>query len=435
MPATQVPARPQGTLAPMDSIPEPATRTDDVAQAPAGSENVVPLGTEIYPKTAVPAPSNETLAPLQHTPTGVYESAPPPTAGNDHIPGLGNEIYPAPKTAAAADQPAPGTPVYAQPGQPSTYQYTVPAKPKDAAPAASPLPPTQYAQPGQPDPQTGMPIGVLPPGVSYAPQPQSVGVGEPPLQGRVLGEQPPQRGDDLPPAPIVHREGVRPFSALAVQMKAGSQGTGLEFATPLAKRFNLRVGGTYFSYASDFNVDGMQINGAFFLRSGTVGVDIMPFNNWFRITPGMTIYSGNSLHATTYVPGGGKFSLGDDDYTSDPTNPVHGVAHMNFARNYGPSLTFGTSNMIPRSGRHWSIPVDIGFEYLSQPKLTMVLAGSACGSQNGSYGCSDIATDPDAQTSLAQQVQNINNDISPLRFYPVITVGFSWAFHSSRWER
>jgi hypothetical protein len=218
---------------------------------------------------------------------------------------------------------------------------------------------------------------------------------------------------------------ARPFRTYAVQVKIGFAGIGVDLATPLAQRLNVRIGGSFFSYNGTFNADGLNIYGDAKLRSGTLSVDWFPFNGRFRISPGLTLYNGNNLNAGVSVPAGGTFDLGDGPtYTSSASDPVHGTASLTFGKRTAPSLTMGWGNMIPRSGKHYSMPFEFGFQYIGDPLLAISLAGTAC----SNAGCSDVATDPTSQANLQQEVQELNSDLQPLRFYPIVSIGAAWKF-------
>ncbi len=112
------------------------------------------------------------------------------------------------------------------------------------------------------------------------------------------------------------------------------------------------------------------------------------------------------------------------DYTSFATDPIHGVASLTFGKRTAPQLTVGWGNMIPRRGRHVSVPFDIGFQYVGAPLIHFNLAGTGCSDQ----GCSNLATDPTAQANIRQEESDLNGDIAPLRFYPIARIGIAYTF-------
>lgn len=225
-----------------------------------------------------------------------------------------------------------------------------------------------------------------------------------------------------------HMEGrirMAPFSAIGIGLKIGIEGAGFDVATPLGLKFNLRGSGSFFSYNASFNEDGIPITGDLKFRTVNTSLDYFPFNNAFRISPGVTLYNGNQVSATAFIPGNDTFTLNDVDYYSDPTNPVNGAASLSFGKKVAPSLTMGFGNMIPRKGGHWSVPFEVGAEYLSKsPEITLNLQGNAC--QSG-QGCGPINSGTNLQNVYAQE-NKINHDISVLRFYPIISLGVSYSF-------
>jgi len=217
---------------------------------------------------------------------------------------------------------------------------------------------------------------------------------------------------------------IHPFSAVGIQIKAGFAGIGIDLATPLTQHLNLRGGGSFAAFNADYDVDGMRFAGHVDFRSATVNLDWYPSRGGFRISPGITVYNGNSFNATLSVPGGQNFDLGDGTYNSSPSDPVRGIGSMTFGRRIAPNFTVGWGNMIPRSGRHFSVPFEIGFQYIGPPRINFNLSGTACNNS----GCANIATDPTSQADLQQELADINNQIAPLRFYPIVSIGIAWAF-------
>jgi hypothetical protein len=217
---------------------------------------------------------------------------------------------------------------------------------------------------------------------------------------------------------------TEPFSALAIAFTTGVAGFGVDVATPLATKLNLRGSFSFLNYNPYVMEQGFPINGTIKLRTINAGVEIFPFHSSFHITPGVTLYNGNQAYATTRIPGGQTFTINDTDYVSDPADPVHGTFNVNLGHRLAPSLTMGFGNMLRRDS-HWSVPVDIGFEYIGQPRFVLNMQGSVC---DAADGCTPVQDDPDTVANLQQQQADINQDISPLRFYPVVKVGLSYRF-------
>lgn len=113
-------------------------------------------------------------------------------------------------------------------------------------------------------------------------------------------------------------------------------------------------------------------------------------------------------------------------YLSSTADPVSGTGSLKFPNKAAPKLTVGFGNMLPRNGRHFSVPVELGFAYIGDPKVLLNLKGTACDS-NGVY-CQDVTTSPEIQANIAGQQLKIQNDVSPARFFPIFSVGFAANF-------
>ncbi|QHN02031.1 hypothetical protein FTO74_00520 [Granulicella sp. WH15] len=218
------------------------------------------------------------------------------------------------------------------------------------------------------------------------------------------------------------------FSSFAVAAKASSNGFGVDIATPLARQVNLRVGGSFTSFTTNLNDDGLHINGTLTLQGVIAAVDYYPFrHSSFHISPGANFYNDTHIGALLSVPAGGHFSLGDGDYTSSASDPIHGTTHFVFGNHVVPRLTVGFGNMIPRGSGHWSVPFEIGFQYISAPTVQLDLAGSACSSD----GCGTIVGDP----NIAIERKDLENDLSALRVFPVVSIGVSYRFGNGNRNR
>lgn len=229
----------------------------------------------------------------------------------------------------------------------------------------------------------------------------------------------------IPSKDSLSQENPKPFSAIAIALKAGSTGIGLEASTPLSEHINLRASASLFSYSTNLAEDGMNVNGSLELRNASTILDIYPFRNSFHISPGITAYNRTGLKATLAVPGGQSFSLGGDSYTSDPSAPINGTAIVNLAGKVAPRITMGLGNMIPRKG-HFGYLMEIGFQYMAQPTVFLGISGNGCTGPN-STNCASVA-----QSDIAQEQSDLRNDLTPLRFYPILSIGVGYRFGSLR---
>ena len=220
----------------------------------------------------------------------------------------------------------------------------------------------------------------------------------------------------------------RPFQSIAIYPHFGSDGIGVDFATPIAKNFNLRLGTSLFHYKSSFQDQGANVDIRMKLQSGHASLDWFPFGGRFRVSPLVVFGDSSGIRGTVLVPAGSTISLAGADYTSSHADPLHGTASVDF-RKVSPGLSIGFGDVIPRRGSHFSFPVEAGFHYVGQPQLKVSFSGSACDpSQPELIGCQSISNDADFQHSLAAFTARNNNNLKYASFLPILSVGVSYHF-------
>jgi hypothetical protein len=234
-------------------------------------------------------------------------------------------------------------------------------------------------------------------------------------EGGVIRVVPAPRAKKLP--------SQRPFRTVAFGIKANTLGAGAEFATPLFRRFNLRSGANFLAFAYPFDIDGVNYNANLHFRSSQSTLDWFPLGHSFHISPGI-LYAKNTVSSTATVPAGQNFSLGDQDFVNSVVDPVHGNMSLAYPRNFSPMLLLGFGNILPRTSRRLSIPVELGVAYTGVPTMNVNLTGTACTNQ----GCTSFATNSEAQASLRQEIQKINEDFKKVPVYPILSLGMAYHF-------
>ena len=237
------------------------------------------------------------------------------------------------------------------------------------------------------------------------------------------------------PAPAPYQGGARPFSGIGTSVKVGVAGIGFDVATPLVQRsLNLRGGASFFSYTpSTITTDNVGINGNIKLQNAAVMVDYFPFHGRFRLSGGATIYNNTGLTATLSVPTGQSFTVGGTDYYSEPYNavtnpagPITGNGTFTFGGNkVAPRFTIGTGNMLSKKGR-FSFQSEIGFQYFSAPTVVYNISGTGC--QNYTAGVYSNCG-PIPQSNVTDEQNKLQNDLTDLRFFPILSVGLGFRIH------
>jgi hypothetical protein len=221
---------------------------------------------------------------------------------------------------------------------------------------------------------------------------------------------------------------VRPFSQIGIAAQVGLSGIGFDTATPLARHFNLRTGADFFGYSDTFTEQGANVNVNLQLRTGHAMLDWFPFRNGFHVSPMLNYSNNNTVRATVLVPAGNTITLSGTNYISSLTDPLHGSGSVGF-RKTSPGLTVGWGNIVPRSNKHLTFPVELGFYYEGQPTLKVAFTGSACDpSQPAAIGCQSVDNDASFQQSLTEFTARNNHNLSYASFFPVLSTGIGYSF-------
>jgi hypothetical protein len=231
-------------------------------------------------------------------------------------------------------------------------------------------------------------------------------------------------GSEAAAEPAPKEAGRGSSSKIGIGVKVSTLGVGIETATPLAGKLNLRGGFNMFRYGRAITDNGIHYDGQLRFQSAEAHLDFFPFGG-FHISPGILFYNGNQVTATASVPGGQTFSVGGTTYESDPNTPVTGTGKLNFVK-VSPSIMLGVGNLIPRNGRHYSVLFEVGGAYQGSARVALNLAGNVCDT-TGAF-CRAISGDSTVQANIQAQQVKIQHDVNPYRFFPVISLGVGFNF-------
>jgi hypothetical protein len=229
----------------------------------------------------------------------------------------------------------------------------------------------------------------------------------------------------IAPAPPTAKQSpsIRPFRSVGVGFTANSLGASVEVATPVSRSFNLRSSVNVFAFDYPFTIDGVNYDARLHLKSSGTMLDWFPLHRGFHISPGV-LYVKNALTSGASVGAGQTFVLGSQTYINSVDDPVGGSAMVVFPRKVAPMLLLGFGNIIPRSGRHLSFPVEFGAAYTGAPVISVTLNGTAC----SQHGCLAFAQNQEAQASVQQEVYKLNENLKRLPVYPIVSMGVAYHF-------
>ncbi|HEV2489295.1 MAG TPA: hypothetical protein VGT03_05780 [Candidatus Acidoferrales bacterium] len=226
-----------------------------------------------------------------------------------------------------------------------------------------------------------------------------------------------------PPAP---RGKKQKLPHLGVAFSMGTLGFGVQAATAVLHRANVRVGFNFFNYnLPTFNKDGAKYTGSLNLRSFEAEFDY--YLVWgIHISPGGLLYDGNKVAAKASIPNGNTFTLGGQQYAAQGDITGTGSLPLNRA---SPFVKLGFGNLLPRNHRHFTFNFDIGAVFQKPPQVGISLVGFACpGSSNTCSSPVNVATDPTVQTNIAAEEAKVNKNLKFFRYYPIISTSIGWKF-------
>jgi len=235
-----------------------------------------------------------------------------------------------------------------------------------------------------------------------------------PAEGGYVRPVPTQRAPTIAPE-------LRPFRSWAIGFRASTLGTGIEFATPLAGRINLRSSFNFFAFNDPYSMDGVNYDARLHLQSSQTTLDW--FVGRFHISPGF-LYVKNSMSAPVFVGPGQTFVLGTQTFLNSVDDPVTGSSSVVFPRTFAPLLLFGYGNLLPRSGEHLSLPIEVGVAYTGAAQINVALNGTACVTD----GCVNFSQNADAQKFLKQEINILNEDLKHYPVFPIVSVGLAYRF-------
>jgi hypothetical protein len=210
-----------------------------------------------------------------------------------------------------------------------------------------------------------------------------------------------------------------------IQVSAGTLGAGIQAATAVTRRSNVRFGVNYFKYSGSTSKDNITYNGTLRLESAEVLYD-QYIGGGFHISPGVMVYDGNQGTANASVSAGQTFSLNGVTYYSSNASPVTGTGTIT-SRKIAPELLIGFGNLLPRSARHFTLNFDLGVVFQGSANAKLNLNGSTC-LNDPINGCLPISTNTAVQSNIQLEQTKINNSLGPFKFYPVLRLGFGYKF-------
>jgi len=207
---------------------------------------------------------------------------------------------------------------------------------------------------------------------------------------------------------VLSGAGCADSGGLAISGKAGTLGLGGELTTGIASNVNARVGLNTLDFDYDDEFDDVEYDVDMGFSSLSALVDWHVFGGSFRVTGGLLSMDHEfDLDATPTT----SQDIGGTSYLPSEIGTLSGDAEID---GVAPYLGIGWGNPMDPD-RRWGFYCDLGVAFTDSPDVSLAANGT-------------LASDPAFQANLARERQEIEDDLEPFQFYPVISLGLYFRF-------
>lgn len=200
-----------------------------------------------------------------------------------------------------------------------------------------------------------------------------------------------------------------PSQDFGLSLKVGTPGFESDLTLPVRDALNARAILAWAQVPGTWTEGSNTYEGKARLWSVGLLFDFHPGGRDFRISAG-AVYSNNRVEATanaaTYVVNGTSYAAAD-------VGTLSGLVKGNAV---WPYLGIGWGNPLVRDAT-WKLAVDAGAYYMGSPRVTLNANPPMPGQ-----------LPPGFDADLEKERQTIEQELSGRRFYPVLSVGFSYTF-------
>jgi len=197
---------------------------------------------------------------------------------------------------------------------------------------------------------------------------------------------------------------------LALAAKAGTLGLGGELSVNVLTDLNCRFGATVLDVGFDSQVADIDYDFDLDLQAFPLMVDWYPFDDAFHISAGIILnetdigldaeYAGLVTIGNVTYPGN-QVGILSGDLSFDPVAPYIGIGWGN---------AFG-------SRRRWGFMTDFGVAFIGSPDVSLTATGPLA-----------VAADPAFLANLAREQEDLEDDLSDFKVYPVLSVSLFLRF-------
>jgi len=211
---------------------------------------------------------------------------------------------------------------------------------------------------------------------------------------------------------------TQPRSGFALTGKAGTLGFGLEGVGAISPNFNGRLGVNYFDFGIDTEQSDIDYDADVQLFSVSALLDWYPSKRSdFRITGGL-FYNNNKVDAIARSTE--TLDIAGVEFPAAAVGQLEG--ELTFPNTISPYVGIGFGNPVKRD-RAFSFSIDLGVLFAGSPEVDLTATGPIAGP-----ALQLPIVGPLLEDAIQEEEDDIEDDLSGLKIYPVLTIGVSYQF-------
>jgi len=202
---------------------------------------------------------------------------------------------------------------------------------------------------------------------------------------------------------------------VAVGVRAGTPGLGIEVTFGLTETLNARMGYAAFNYDDEIEETDVTYDGKLKLRNPSLLLDWHPFKGGFHLSAG--VVKANTKVKAEAEPTDDEFEFDDEVFQASEVGEVNGKIEM--GKSIAPYIGLGWGNPVDKNGRV-TFMFDIGAIYAGKPDVNL----------NATCGAAIANTARCTQLLNAVQVEedDLADEVDRFKWYPVLNLGIAVRF-------
>ena len=205
-------------------------------------------------------------------------------------------------------------------------------------------------------------------------------------------------------------------TGVGLALRAGTTGIGADVDVGLMSNVSARVGYSAFNYNHSITNTDVTYAGKLKISDLSALLDWYPFHGGFHLSAG-AVGDGPKIDVTGQ-PTGGTYTINNTTYTAAEIGSLTG--RLKLGNSVSPYVGFGWGDPVGTSHRvHFLF--DVGAIYGGTPNVTLT-ANCGTAAPPGSPACTQL------QSDVLVEKQKLQNDVSVIKWYPVVTFGVAYRF-------